>query len=315
MSRARVSKAAGSMALPATAARWWPRPPARCATTTSTARWSCPYSVSLTPRSFRRSRDRHPARSPAHLRERLASALESGLLGPSPNPTTLGSVLGSREGAEKLIASLLELERLGISGSVAAVLLRAIARTEDRALKPDLVWSGPEVPGLYARDTRRVYAELLGSAERSIWASTYAFFDGPKAFEVLARRMELRPALHVTLLLNIQRQRSDTTASERLVRRFADHFWNIDWPGSSRPSVFYDPRALDPEGPGGVLHAKAVVADDEAVFVASANLTEAALDRNIELGVLIRDRALALAIGGYFRSLIDRDLLKPLPLA
>jgi hypothetical protein len=44
-------------------------------------------------------------------------------------------------------------------------------------------------------------------------------------------------------------------------------------------------------------------------------LTEAALDRNIELGVLIRDRAFALAVGGYFRSLIDRDLLKPLPLA
>jgi phosphatidylserine/phosphatidylglycerophosphate/cardiolipin synthase-like enzyme len=78
--------------------------------------------------------------------------------------------------------------------------------------------------------------------------------------------------------------------------------------------VFYDPRALDPEGPSGVLHAKAVVADDEAVFITSANLTEAALDRNIELGVLIRDRAMALAVGGYFRSLIDRELLKPLPL-
>jgi cardiolipin synthase len=76
-----------------------------------------------------------------------------------------------------------------------------------------------------------------------------------------------------------------------------------------------DPQALDPEGPGGVLHAKAVVADDEAVFITSANLTEAALDRNVELGVLIRDRAFALAIGGYFRSLIERDLLKPLPLA
>ena len=37
-------------------------------------------------------------------------------------------------------------------------------------------------------------------------------------------------------------------------------------------------------------------------------------DRNIKLGIRIRDRGLALTIGGYFRSLIDRDLLKPLPL-
>jgi phosphatidylserine/phosphatidylglycerophosphate/cardiolipin synthase-like enzyme len=159
-----------------------------------------------------------------------------------------------------------------------------------------------------------VYEELLGGAERSIWASTYAFFDGPKAFEVLARHMDSTPALRVTLLLNIQRQRNDTTASEQLVRRFADHFWKSDWPGLSRPKVFYDPRALDFEGPGGVLHAKAVVADDEAVFVTSANLTQAAFEKNIELGVLIRDRTLALTISTYFRALIDRELLKPIPL-
>lgn len=242
------------------------------------------------------------------------SALESGLLSPSPTLASLRTVLGNREDAEEIAASLVELGRLGISGPAAAAWLRSVERVAARTRKPDLVWSGPEVPGLHARDTRRVYEELLGSAERSIWASTYAFFDGPKAFEVLARRMEATPALRVTLLLNIQRKKGDTTASEQLVRRFADHFWKTDWPGSSRPGVFYDPRALDTEGRG-VLHAKAVVADDEAVFITSANLTEAGLDRNIELGVLIRNRAFALAVGGYFRSLIDRDLLKPLPLA
>jgi phosphatidylserine/phosphatidylglycerophosphate/cardiolipin synthase-like enzyme len=224
-------------------------------------------------------------------------------------------VLGNREDAKDLAASLVELERLGISGPAAAAWLRTVERALTRTRKPDLVWSGPEAPGLHARDTRRVYEELLGSAERSILASTYAFFDGPKAFEVLARRMDATPALRVTLLLNIQRKRGDTTTSEQLVRRFADHFWKTDWPGSARPHVFYDSRALDPESPGGVLHAKSVVADDEALFITSANLTEAALDRNIELGVLIRDRACALAVGGYFRNLIDRDLLKPLPLA
>jgi phosphatidylserine/phosphatidylglycerophosphate/cardiolipin synthase-like enzyme len=252
---------------------------------------------------------------PSHLRDRLASALESGLLGPTPSAASLQSVLGYQENMGGLVASLIELARLGVTGPAAAVWLRTIARAASRTPKPDLVWSGPEVPGLHARDTRRVYEELLGCAERSIWASTYAFFDGPKAFEVLARRMESKPTLRVTLLLNIQRKRSDTTASEQLVRRFADRFWTTDWPGSSQPSVFYDPRALDLEGPGGVLHAKAVVADEKTVFVTSANLTEAALDRNIELGVLIRDRAFALTIGGYFRNLIDRNLLKPLPFA
>jgi phosphatidylserine/phosphatidylglycerophosphate/cardiolipin synthase-like enzyme len=250
---------------------------------------------------------------PSHLRDRLVSALESGLLGPSPNAASLRSVLGNREDGEDLVAALQELVRLGISGPAAAVWFRAVARAATRAPKPDLVWSGPEVPGLHARNTRRVYDELLGSAERSVWASTYAFFDGPKPFEVLARRMDARKELSATLLLNIQRKKGDTTTAEQLVRRFADRFWKTDWPGSARPRVYFDPRALEQNGPGGVLHAKAAVADDEAVFVTSANLTEAALDRNIELGLLVRDRALAASISSHFRGLIDRGLLRPLP--
>jgi len=83
--------------------------------------------------------------------------------------------------------------------------------------------------------------------------------------------------------------------------------------GVMRPSIFCDPRSLDLEAARGVLHAKAVVADDEAVFVTSANLTEAALERNIELGLLVRDRTLAASISTHFRGLIDRSLLRPLP--
>ena len=75
----------------------------------------------------------------------------------------------------------------------------------------------------------------------------------------------------------------------------------------------YDPRSLEPDGPSGVLHAKAVVADDEAVLVTSANLTEAALDRNIEIGLLVRDRALAASMTMHFRVLIDRGFLSLLP--
>jgi phosphatidylserine/phosphatidylglycerophosphate/cardiolipin synthase-like enzyme len=250
---------------------------------------------------------------PPHLRERLAMALESGLLPERPSDAALRSVLGGAEPIEEVTAVLAELDRLGVSGPAAAVWLRTIAKADSRLPGPDLVWSGPEVPGLHARDTRQVYEELLGSAERSIWVSTYAYFDGPKAFEVLARRMEKVSGLRVTLLLNIQRRRGDTTAAEQLVRRFADRFWTAEWPGASRPNVFYDPRALDLDGPGGVLHAKAVVADDEAVFVTSANLTEAALERNIELGLLVRDRALAASISTHFRGLIDRGLLRALP--
>lgn len=252
---------------------------------------------------------------PDHMRRRLAHALESGLLGPPYAASSIAAVLGIRQGIEKIRDSLLALGKQGIAGRGAAACIRAVDEAMSRIPRPDLVWSGPEVAGLHARDTRRVYEELTGSARSSLWICTYAFFDGPRAFELVARRMDREAALRVTILLNIQRKAGDTSTSEDLVRRFADRFWKTEWPGSSRPTVYYDPRSLEMDGPAGVLHAKAVVADDETVFVTSANLTEAALERNIEIGLLVRDRALAATVVSHFRGLIDRGLLCPMPVS
>ena len=250
---------------------------------------------------------------PANERHRLVRALDAGLLEVPCTDAAVRSAVGGQAPAAAVAAGLNELAAQGVSARGCAATLRAVAEADERHLKPDFVWSGPEVPGLHARDTRRVYEELFRSAQSSVWVSTYAFFDGAKAFAVLAERMDAVEGLEATLCLNIQRKHGDTTSSDDLVRRFADKFWSKDWPGKACPRVFYDPRSLDLEGPGGVLHAKAVVADGEAVFVTSANLTEAAWDRNIEIGLLIRDRSLAETLVCHFQGLIDQKLLCPLP--
>ena len=216
-------------------------------------------------------------------------------------------------GEEAILEVLGEWGRLGASADAEVAWLKSLRLSTARAPAPDFVWTGPDVAGLNARDTRRVYEELLGSATRSIWASTYVFSDGPRAFRTLAHRMDVVPALEVNLMLNIERRRGDTTAADTLVRRFADDSWGEEWPGAARPKVYYDPRSVESGGPAGVLHAKAVVADEASVFITSANLTAAAQDRNIELGLLVRDRALAETTVIRFRTLIEKDLLRRLP--
>ncbi len=182
---------------------------------------------------------------PAYLRRRLAQALESGMLTTPCTEVALRAAIGLREGGGDVVGALAELERLGVAGTAAAAWIRNLEEAALRTPRPDLVWSGPAVPGVYARDTRRVYEELLGSAESRVWVSTFAYFDGPRAFEVLARRMDEKPGLQVTLLLNIQRRRGDTTVASDLVRRFADRFWGTDWPGALRPSTTIpDPSSL-----------------------------------------------------------------------
>ena len=249
---------------------------------------------------------------PSHLRKRLECALLDRSLSPPYRAAAVRAAVGTMTEIEEVVQVLEELDASGVSGPGCAALLRAMDRAASRHPTLDFVWSGPEVPGLHARDTRRVYEELLGSASRSAWVATYAFFDGPRAFEVLARRMDDTPALKVTLLLNVQRKQGDTTSAEHVVSRFAGRFWKEEWPGTARPRVFYDPRSVDPDGTG-VLHAKAVVVDDEAVFVTSANLTGAALDHNIEVGLLVRDRTLAATVTTHFATLIGQSLLRRLP--
>jgi len=78
------------------------------------------------------------------------------------------------------------------------------------------------------------------------------------------------------------------------------------------PDIFYDPRSLAlPADKRASLHAKCVVVDRREVFVSSANFTEAAHERNIEVGLLIHSRTLAERIVRHFEALLAEGLLKP----
>jgi phosphatidylserine/phosphatidylglycerophosphate/cardiolipin synthase-like enzyme len=247
----------------------------------------------------------------AHRRARLLSALRTGTVAPPyPIPAVNAALGGS---GEAVGAALQALAARNLAPAAVVFALEAAEQALGSIDRPELVWSGPEVPGVHARDTRRVFEELVDGARNSIWVSAYTFYDGPKAFKRLAARMDAAPAVQVTLLLNIQRKANETSAVAELVKRFADRFWKKEWPGERRPSVFYDPRSLAPAGGEGVLHAKALVVDDATAFITSANLTEAAFDRNLELGVLSRDRTLASGLARHFRILVDQKRLLPLP--
>lgn len=65
------------------------------------------------------------------------------------------------------------------------------------------------------------------------------------------------------------------------------------------------------EPPGAKLHAKAVIVDSRDVLLTSANMTQAAYDKNIELGVLCRGGDVARQVQHHFDALIARGVLTP----
>lgn len=58
------------------------------------------------------------------------------------------------------------------------------------------------------------------------------------------------------------------------------------------------------------MHAKAAVADSRTAFLTSANLTEAALERNIEVGVLIHGGTLPASLDRLIDSLLESGELE-----
>jgi phosphatidylserine/phosphatidylglycerophosphate/cardiolipin synthase-like enzyme len=248
--------------------------------------------------------------------QEVASALRSGQLPPPFSAVALERII-SRQLALPTAEALGKLSALGFGPAQLAVTLDLLRA--DRAGRPrmedvvELVTTGPDAPGVANRDTSVVVRELFANAKQSVLAAGYAVDQGQKVFQALADRMLEIPTLAVRLFLDIQRPHGDTTSAPELVRRFAARFRESQWPRDRPlPEVYFDPRSLDAEADQRAsLHAKAVVVDTRYVFVSSANFTEAAHRRNIEVGVAFDSVAFARQIASFFDVLLSERHLLP----
>ena len=176
----------------------------------------------------------------------------------------------------------------------------------------DLVLSGPDVTGSPTRDTQAVMQSLLAEAKHEVLLVGYVIHNAENLFRPLATRMKNDSSLKVQLCLDLKRKWNDDRLDAEIINEFAIEFAKSHWPWHPLPSVFYDPRSLDHSSKTrSSLHAKCIVVDRRIAFVTSANFTEAAQQRNIEAGVLVRDAGFAGRISKYFDGLLELNLLCP----
>ena len=242
----------------------------------------------------------------------LAGEFRSGRLAPPVTPLALSRWLDDRLAAE-VAADLGTLA--DFSACQVAVLLESIsADRQQREPAPDaveLVVTSPIDGDGISRDTSAVVQSLFAAAQQSVDVVGYAIYQGRDVFRVLAERMETVPNLKVRMFLNIARSQGDTSLPAEIVRRFLIRFQERDWPEGKRlPELYYDPRGvqLEPEKRAS-LHAKCVVVDGRSLFISSANFTEAAHQRNIEVGVKLTQPELALRLREFLDQLIVQGAL------
>jgi hypothetical protein len=248
---------------------------------------------------------------PINQRDALLKALQFGSLKLNTSLTGLQAAIGTNRFNARLLAELNAWHALGMTTQAAAAALGAIEQALRERPPVDLVFSGDLPSGFYAQDTQSVYDRLLGNAEQQVWLTSYNYYDGKRVFGVLANRMAERPQLMVNLLLNIRRRSGASQDVERSIDTFARNLRSA-WPGIRRPSVYFDPSFRDGGAAYSVLHAKSVVVDQTWLFITSANLTESAAERNIELGVVMKDPVRARSVAKYYASLLETNRLERL---
>ncbi len=246
---------------------------------------------------------------------KLAFALYGGGLAPPYDALSILRTCGEFPDVKAVANALTDLADQGWDRRKLVLLVWSIVRARSQVMGRrtiDLVWTGPEVEGAPSRDTVVVVRELFQKARKTVLLAGYVVFQGWRVFETLAARMDQDPDLDVRMFLNIERRPTDTSLDSDIVDRFVERFREKEWPGRRLPAIYYDPRSLALSARDrACLHAKCIVVDHSTTLVSSANFTEAALERNIEAGVLIESAAFADHLERHFEGLVQKGAMQP----
>lgn len=181
--------------------------------------------------------------------------------------------------------------------------LKAASRTanliKDRT-STQLVWTGPETSIVPTRKTEQVMVEVINSAKGKLFVVSYVFYKAIASINAINSAIDR--GVSVKILLESSEEQGGTV--------------NIDGLNSMRAKVpgasllIWNPQSRSEAGAKASVHAKCIVADGKNAFVTSANLTSAAMERNMEIGVMVSGGAVPQQLHSHLEALQNTKVLK-----
>jgi len=169
----------------------------------------------------------------------------------------------------------------------------------------ELLWSGPSpVAQIPARRIDQVLYDLIANAKREILLITFAAAKIERLVNELLKAKQR--GVNVRLILEFE-QSSEGQLSYDALKAFPQSL-------ISTVEVYYWPiekRERNQAGRPGKLHAKLAVVDDTAL-ISSANLTDDAFNRNLEVGVMVNNSEFLAKNKTYIEYLISDGMLNRL---
>jgi len=165
----------------------------------------------------------------------------------------------------------------------------------------ELVWTGPKTGLIPTRQTEQVLLEVIDSASSDLFLVTYVFYRASGISRALNAALKRGAGVHILLESSTEQGgaiKGDSIGAMReAVPGAAIYIWD---PATRRPSGTTAAAAV---------HAKCAVADSKLAFITSANLTSAAMERNMELGLLIRHGDVPRRLRDHLGALITTKVI------
>jgi phosphatidylserine/phosphatidylglycerophosphate/cardiolipin synthase-like enzyme len=172
-----------------------------------------------------------------------------------------------------------------------------------RAQRVSIVWTGPESEAITVRRTEQALLELIGAARTQLIIVSFAVYKVQEVAAALVACAERGCDVAVVIESEAEsRGKVSFEMSQALGSEVAQHATLYTWPAELRPETSTGRRAS--------LHAKCAVADGERLLVSSANLTEYAFTKNMELGLLVEGGEIPRHVDAHWRALIAARVLR-----
>lgn len=165
----------------------------------------------------------------------------------------------------------------------------------------ELVWTGPGTGMVPVRHTAQVLTGLIDEAREQLFLVSFVAYNVGTVVGALARAIQRGVLTRVLLERSKEHGGNVTVDSIAMLKQQLSGAQLYEW---DKTSGDFTQSAS--------VHAKCAVADGAVAFVTSANLTEAAMERNMELGILVRGGHLPRLLNQHLAALIDTKQLRAL---
>lgn len=190
-----------------------------------------------------------------------------------------------------------------IDGQALAIALRAAGEATATVVaehQAEIAWTGPATAAVPLRRVDQVMYSMLEGAADEILLVTFAAYKADKAVSALHSATER--GVRVRLILELAQASGGKISFDGL------HAIRAGVPAAQ---IYYwplDRRERNATGAYGSMHAKCLVIDRAYALVSSANLTDYALESNMELGLSVQ-RRIAARLAEHFDQLIVQGAL------